>query len=197
MTFDEIQSIWNSQQPMDETIDKDELQKWMRAKNQSFARWVGISELAMIAVLLFLTFMFARDPLLEGHDRILLLASIGSLLAAGYIFSQRIARKRREVDYQENLLGIVTKSLDVVNYQITRLRNFVWWFAAPASLGLGIGLFIIDDSRRYLLTFVFIPAFAICMGLAYWQIRKEILRDLSPEKERLEKLKRDLESADQ
>ena len=50
MTFDEIQSIWNSQQPMDETIDKDELQKWMRAKNQSFARWVGISELAMIAV---------------------------------------------------------------------------------------------------------------------------------------------------
>ena len=103
MTFDEIQSIGNSQQPMDETIDKGELQSWMRAKNHSFAGC-------------FVTASWLRLP------------------SSCFLH-------------------------DVANYQIACLRSFIWWFVALASLGLGIGLLLIDDCKRNLLYLCVHPSF--------------------------------------
>lgn len=196
MTFDEIQSIWNSQQSLEKSVDHTELQEWIRKRNQTFSRWIALGEIVSLGTLLFLAGMFAKDPILEGHDRILLLASIACLVACGFVIAGRFARKKRAVNYENSLLGIVSKSLDGVDYQISIMKNFVWFFAAPASLGLGIGWFIVDDSKRYLFNWVFIPAFAVCMALTYWQVQKEIKKNLLPEKTRLEDLKRDLEFAE-
>ena len=98
-------------------------------------------------------------------------------------------RRKREIRYDASLLGIVEQSIDAIDYQMRRLRSFLWWFAGPTSLGLIIGLFIVDDSKRFLFYTIFIPAFFVCMGLAYWQIRREIRTKLTPEKTRLEELR--------
>ncbi len=189
MSFEEIQSIWESQRRIDNSLDKDALYSWIQSRNRSFTRVVGVVEIVMTLTLLFVAMMFMKDPVLEGHDRILILAGIASMIAAGFVWSGRIARKKREVSYDSSLLGIVQKSIDAVDYQIKRMRSFLWWFAGPMSLGLLIGLFIIDSDRRYLLYTIFIPAFAICMLLTYWQIQREVEMKLLPEKKRLERLR--------
>ena len=122
----------------------------------------------------------------------MLVPGIASLLAAMFVWTGRIARKKREMRYDASLLGIVEQSIDAVNYQMERMRNFLWWFAGPTSLGLAIGLFIVDDSKRYLFYTIFIPGFAVCMGLAYSQIRREIRSKLLPERTRLEDLRTNL-----
>ncbi len=192
MSFDEIQSIWESQESLDGAIDKDALTQRIKARNRLFLRIVGITEVVMTLTLLFLAAMFMKDPLLEGHDRILILAGLAALLAALFVWTGRIARKNREVKYDESLLGIVEHSLDGVDYQIKRMRSFLWWFAGPASLGLVIGLFIVDASKLYLFYTIFIPGFVVCMGLTYWQIRREIRTNLAPERARLQELHRKL-----
>jgi hypothetical protein len=192
MSFEEIQSIWNSQQPLDGTFDRDALTKWIKAKNRTFTRIVGVTEIVMTLTLLFVAAMFMRDPLLQGHDRILIVAGIASLLAAIFVWTGRIARKKREIRYDTSLLGIVERSIDAIEYQMGRMRNFLWWFGGPTSLGLLIGLFIVDESKRYLFYTIFIPAFCLCMVLAYWQIGREIRTKLIPEKSRLEHLRNKL-----
>lgn len=192
MSFNEIQSIWDSQQPLDETVDADALRTCIKARNRLFTRIVGAMEVAMAVTLLFVAAMFMRDPLLQGHDRILLVPGVVSLLAAVLVWTGRIARKKRETRYDASLLGIVEQSIDAVNYQMGRMRNFLWWFAGPTSLGLATGLFIVDDSKRYLFYTIFIPSFVVCTGLAYWQIRREIRTNLIPEKSRLEELRNKL-----
>jgi len=189
MSFEEIQSIWDSQQPLHGRIDREDLTSWIKAKNRSFARIVGTMEIVMVLTFLFLAGMFMRDPVLEGHDPALILAGIASLVAAAYVWTGRVARKKRAVRYEDSLLGIVDQSIDAIDYQVKRMRSFVWWFAGPTSLGLAIGLVIVDESKRYLFYIVFIPAFLVCMGLTYWQIRREIRINLVPEKSRLEALR--------
>ncbi|QDV42326.1 hypothetical protein Enr13x_21710 [Stieleria neptunia] len=106
-----------------------------------------------------------------------------------FVWTGRNARKKREMRFDASLLGIVQQSIDAVIYQMGRIRNFLWWFAGPTSLGLAIGLFIVEDSKRYSFYTIFIPAFVVFMGLAYWQIRREIRTNLRPEKSRLEELR--------
>lgn len=188
MPIETIQELWDAQEPAADSIDSASLTRWLRQRS----RYFDGMELLMILTLLFVALMFARDPLLQGHDRILLLGSLLSLLGAGFVWMGRTARKRREPQYERSLLGIVEQSMDAIDYQIRRLQSFLWWFVLPNAVGLCIGLWIVDESKRYLFYSVFIPAFIACMTLATWQIRNEIRRDLHPKRERLQELHRQL-----
>ncbi|MEM8668136.1 MAG: hypothetical protein AAGG48_11510 [Planctomycetota bacterium] len=192
MSFDEIQSIWKSQKPVESDGDSDGLADRITTMHRSHTRMIGLTEFVMTGVLLFLGFMFMKDPILQGHDRVLLVAGFASLAAAGWVWTGRIARKKRLLRYENTLLGIVEQSIDGISYQIRRMRNFVWWFIAPTTLGLLIGLVIVDDSKRYLFYTFFIPAYVVCMVMTYWQIRREIALKLTPEKERLIELRHQL-----
>lgn len=192
MSFEEVQVIWESQEDLDDTIDRNDLKAWIKSRNRTFTKIVGATEIAMTLTLIFVGGMFMKDPLLQGHDLILMVAGVASFLAAGFVWTGRIARKKREVDYDDSLLGIVERSIGAIDYQERRMRGFVWWFAGPMSLGLLIGLIIVDDSKRYLFYTIFIPAFAACMALCYWQIRRDIRMNLIPEKERFQNLRRSL-----
>lgn len=192
MSFEEVQAIWESQQNVDDAINPNELMSLMESRNRSFTKIVSVTEIAMTLTLIFVGGMFMKDPVLQGHDRILAVAGIASFLAAGFIWTGRVARKKREINYDHSLLGIVDCSIGAIDYQQRRMSSFVWWFAGPMSVGLLIGLFIVDDSKRYLFYTVFIPAFIACMVLTYWQIRREIRLNLVPEKKRLQDLRRSL-----
>lgn len=120
-------------------IYPDALHQWIKTRNSSFTRIVDRVEIVMILTLLFVTAMFFKDPLLQGHDRILMVAGLASLLSAAFIWTGRIAREKREVNFSDSLVGNVELSIDTIDYQIWRMRSFVWWFAAPMSLGLLLG----------------------------------------------------------
>jgi len=189
MNFDELQTIWDSQEKLESQIDQDVLHQWIKVRNSSFTRIVGITEIVMTLTLLFVTGMFFKDPLLQGHDRILMVAGFASLMAAAFVWTGRIARKKRQVNYSDSLVGVVERSIDAIDYQTWRMRSFIWWFAGPMSIGLLIGLFIVDEPKRYLFYTIFIPAFTLCMGLTHWQIRRDIRMNLLPEKSRLTQLR--------
>ena len=194
MNDDPIQAIWDSQQPVAISNDRQELTQWIDTRARHLDRTIGLVEIMMTATLVFVAVMFMKDPVLQRHDLILIVPGIFSLAAAAFVWSGRIARKKREINFDTSLKGIAEKSLHGINYQIRRMQSFVWWFAAPCTIGLIIGLFIVDADKRYLLWGVFIPAFIACMAATIWQIRKEIQRKLLPEKQKLEELLKNLES---
>ncbi|MCR9211821.1 hypothetical protein [Rhodopirellula bahusiensis] len=189
MNFDEIQLIWNSQAATKESLERESILLAVVEKEQSLRRLTAITDGVMIATLLFVAVMFFRDPVLQGHDLVLILPGIVCLAAAGWLFKWRRDRQHRHLGFEQSLRGLIDKSIDGLDDRISQMRNFVWWFAVPNVLGLIIALFIIDPARRYLLYLVFGPAFAICMGLAIWQINREIRSRLLPEKQRFEQLR--------
>lgn len=192
MNFEEAQSIWNSQQASDGPFDNEGLLLAVVEKDRQLSRIVTITDVLMTATLLFLTAMFLRDPILQGHDPVLIIPAIACLVAAGFVWKWRINRKRRAVRFGDSLRGMIDKSIDAVEDRIALMGRFLWWFACPNILGLGIAMFIIDEKKRYLLYGIFVPAFVACMGLAYWQIRREIRWKLLPEKSHLEGLRSQL-----
>ena len=192
MSFDDLQAIWNSQQLSDSSLDHDALLKTIKDRYYSFRRVANVTEIVMTLTLLFVAAMFLRDPLLQGHDRVLILPGIACLIAASFVWKRRMDRRKREINYDESLLGLIEKSIDGIDDRIARMGGFLWWFVFPNVVGLCIALFIVDDTKRYLLYSIFIPAFCACMVLAYWQIRREIRTTLLPERERLDELRTQL-----
>ncbi len=196
MSFDDIQSIWDSQPLPEGPIDKDGLLQTVVDRDRAFSRISTITDMLMTGTLLFVAAMFLRDPLIQGHDRVLILPGLTCLCAAGFIWKWRIDRQRRQIGFDDSLIGWIDKSIDGLDDRITQMRNFLWWFACPHAFGLGIALVIVDESKRYLLYTVFVPAFLICIGLTYWQIRREIRLKLRPAKERLESLRARLDNGE-
>ncbi len=196
MTFDDVQTIWNSQGTPDGALSNDDLFQVVTERDRSFRRIVNLTDILMTLTLLFVAMMFFRDPVLQGHDMVLIVPGVACLIAAGFVWSWRIHRQRRQIDFDDSLLGLINKSIDGINDRIAQMSNFMWWFACPNILGLAIALFIIDDSKRYLLYMIFIPAFFLCIGLAFWQIQREIRLKLEPEKKRLESLRSQFSNAD-
>jgi hypothetical protein len=189
MGFDELQSIWDSQKLPDGSFDQPGLLNTIRDRDRQFNRMVNVTDFLMTATLLFVACMLMRDPLLEGHDRVLLIPGIACLIGAGFVWKMRMDRKKREVNFDNSLLGLIEKSIDAIDSRISLMKKFLWWFAVPNCLGLVIALFIIDVSKLYLLCFVFIPAFVVAMAVAFGSIRHEIRTALHPERKRLEELK--------
>ena len=185
MSFDEIQAIWDSQQTPNDLGGREQMVAAVVARERSFNRIATATDVAMSGTLLFVAAMFFRDPLLQGHDLVLILPGIVSLIAAGLIWFWRISRKRRQSEFDDSLPGLLNKSIDSINDRVTQMSRFLWWFACPNLLGLGIALVIVDESKRFLIYGVFLPAFLICIGLAQWQIRREIRLKLQPEIDRL------------
>jgi len=196
MSFDEIQSIWDSQQVPEGPIDRDGLLPDIVAKERSLHRISTVTDIVMTGTLLFVAAMFLRDPVLQGHDLILIVPGCVCLCAAGLVWKWRVNRQQRQLSFDDSLLGVVSKSIDAIDDRIRLMRNFLWWFACPNALGLIIALFIIDAQKLYLITMIFIPAFLFCMGLAWWQIQREIRLRLQPEKQRLENLRAHLSDSE-
>ena len=196
MSFEKLQSIWDSQQLPDGSLDEEALLKTMQNRDRSFSRVVSITEIVMTAVMLFVTAMFFRDPLLQGHDRVLMIPGVACLIAAALVWKTRLDRRKREMNYQNSLLGLIEKSIDGIGDRVSKMKCLVWWFGCPMSLGLVIALFIVDDAKRHLFYYIFIPAFLACMALTYWQVHREIRILLLPEKKQLEELRSQLQNTD-
>ena len=189
MSFDEIQAIWDSQPTPESLDDKDQMAAAIVARERSFNRLVTLTDVVMASTLLFMAVMFFRDPILQGHDLVLILPGVASLFAAGFLWYWRICRKRRQLQFDDSLLGLLNKSIDSINDRVSQMSRFLWWFAGPNMLGLLIALVIVDDSKRFLIYGVFLPAFLVCIGFAHWQIRREASLKLLPEVRRLESLR--------
>ena len=196
MSFEKLQSIWDSQQLPDGSLDEEALLKTMQNRDRSFSRVVSITEIVMTAVMLFVTAMFFRDPLLQGHDRVLMIPGVACLIAAALVWKTRLDRRKREMNYQNSLLGLIEKSIDGIGERVSKMKCLVWWFGCPMRLGLVIALFIVDDAKRHLFYYIFIPAFLACMALTYWQVHREIRILLLPEKKQLEELRSQLQNTD-
>ncbi|OYP36731.1 hypothetical protein [Rhodopirellula sp. MGV] len=192
MTFDEAQSLWQSQPNDNPAVNKDALMRSVKAKYAAFDRVANVTEVAMFCTLLFVAAMFMRDPIIQGHDRILILAGIAAVVSATSVWTWRRARKRREVSFDNSLLGIIEKSIDGIDDYAARMTSFVFWFGGPLCLGLLLALWVADESKRPMLYTIFIPATLICLGLSYWQVRREIRLKLIPQRTQLVELQRSL-----
>ena len=192
MSFREFQSIWDSQKIPEDSVDREALTRSIKAKHHSFNKIANLTDIVMTSTLIFLGLMFMRDPILQGHDLVLLVASFTAFIAAGFVWSRRIARKKRELNFSHTLLGIVEKSIDGIDDYVGRMKRFILWFGVPSCIGLLIGVIIVDEAKRHLFYLVFIPATLLCIGLAHWQVRREIRLKLLPERQKLEQLRRKL-----
>ncbi|MCC9603894.1 hypothetical protein LOC67_25360 [Stieleria sp. JC731] len=185
MTLDEAQSLWEEQSATGSQVDKEALFSSVETKYATFDRTANITEIVMILTLLFVAAMFMRDPIIQGHDRILIFAGIAAIVSATTVWTWRSARKKRELRFEDSLLGIINKSIDGIDDYAHRMTSFVFWFGGPLCIGLLLAFSVADESKRPLLYTVFIPATLACLGLSYWLVKREIRLKLMPERRQL------------
>tara|TARA_R110002111_G_scaffold6312_1_gene27805 strand:+ start:179 stop:766 length:588 start_codon:yes stop_codon:yes gene_type:complete len=190
MKFEDMQVVWNSQTERPAfQFDESALIDSITQRHRSFVRLVGFFDWAMMLCLLFVGVMCLRDPLLQGHDLFLVLPAIGCLIGAMFVWKGRKARLGRAGQYEDSLLGLVEKSIAQIDAHVSRLRTMHWWCILPLTFTLLVGFSLVDDDRRHLFYFVFAPLFAICIGLSYWGMQREVRCDLLPKRADLELLR--------
>src|SRR6056297_1677212 len=131
MSFEEVQAIWKSHAQSNTPLDSNKLRVSVVEKTRSFHRVVNVTELLMFVTLIFVAAMFFRDPLLQGHDLVLIFPGIACIAAAVLVWQWRINRQRRQTDFNDSLMGVIDKSIDSIEEQIALMRRFLWLFALP------------------------------------------------------------------
>ena len=96
-------------------------------------------------------------------------------------------RRRREVDFDESIRGVIEKSLAPIEYHEKRQAMYLWLFHLPIALAAGIGLTVYGNTR--------IPwiwgGVILVWVVSYWGTQRDIKRN--PQKRNLKALREKLE----
>ena len=190
MNLDELKPIWNAQAAERLfAIDEAALHDAVRRKGRTIGRMVGLFETMMTLIVAVVGLATLVEPVLYQQDLHQLPSAIALLVVAGYL--QVLRARRLEVDrrFPTTLLGDVEKAIARIDYQILRLRSFGWWFILPMSLGAGISLLVLHDSKPLWIW----PVTTAAMVIAWLAMRRDLER-LRPRRAELETLRRNLQA---
>ena len=130
----------------------------------------------------------AGEPLLYGHDYHQLPGAALCLLVGGYLLRGRLRRRRSDALFEDSLLGDLDKAIARIDYQIARLRSFLWWFIIPMGIGSAISFAVLYDSKPVWIW----PLTVLAMLVAWGSMRRDLYRHALPKKRELESLREKL-----
>ncbi|MFZ0826976.1 MAG: hypothetical protein WAO02_06105 [Verrucomicrobiia bacterium] len=140
MNFEELQQVWQSQNPGAKvTVSADVLLKEVRRNQQQFWAtifWRDAQEVG-VAVLLALFFMCQGMRHHDWTDYLLALAGLG---VGAFMVVDRLLQRRKQPAANDSLKTCITGSLLQVNHQIWLLKNVIWWYLLPFAAALGIAI---------------------------------------------------------
>ncbi|MHC4154588.1 MAG: hypothetical protein ACYST6_06660 [Planctomycetota bacterium] len=194
MTFDELKKTWQSQRTgFKLTIDSDMLLKEVKRNKKHFASAIFWRDVREVGIALpasgFLAYWGLRNSLWP-----LLLVAFAVAGIGIFMIIDRVIQKRKLPQFAESLTGCIESSLAQVTHQIWLLKNVLWWYFLPPSIGIAVFFAYMIYALRdlgVLVCIVSISIFAAIM-LAYWagyRLNQYCVRkDLIPRRKELEQL---------
>ncbi len=201
MTFDELQETWQSQQTSFKlSIDSDLLLREVKRNKRFFESaifWRDVREVG-VAFLMFLFFLYfgLKMKIWSLHATALLTLSVGVFMVV-----DRIIQKRKCPELTGALMVYIENSLAQVVHQIWLLKNVLWWYLLPPSIGIAIFIghiawLIRDLPGRGL---IFLSVYCVFCVLLFWGVyllnQRAVRKELNPRKEELEQLLNSLKNA--
>ncbi len=203
MKFEDLKSVWNSED--NERLfafDESALLKQLETKRSKIDRklfWRDSLEIGIGAIIILYWLWKAIYPTI-AHDNSLLsnwnyfasAAIIGAVLSVFIIGRKR--QSRREEEFDESISGTLRKFISQIDYQITLLRNVVWWYLLP----IGLAIVLMVNTGAYGLKtptqrWVYFGICIVLFAVIYWLNQRAVRTHLIPEKEDLQSLQKTLE----
>ena len=206
MTFDQLQKNWQSQPTGPKlTIDSDMLQKQVRRNKRSFESaifWRDVREVG-VGIVMFILFVYWG---LKYEFWSLHVIALSIAFVVVFMVVDRILNYRRQPQCNDTLLGCIKSSLRQIKHQIWLLKNVLWWYLLPPSIGIGVFIICcafsvikavgVANSARHL---VFMLVYLVFLFLLYWGIywlnQRAVRKELIPRKQELEQLMASLKNS--
>lgn len=193
MSFDEIQTIWDAESQRDLfAVDEAALHRMVRRQGRTVARYVGVFEVMMILITLTMAMVLGGEPIVYGHDHHQFVDAAIWLVITTYLLIGRVRRRRRDHGFDDSVRGDLDKAIAQIDYQIRRLRSFLWWFIVPIGIGAATSLAVLHDSKPLWVW----PLVVAALLTAWWSMRRDLIQHQLPKKRELEALREIISSAE-
>jgi hypothetical protein len=187
MNFEEMQSVWKSQN--DEklfAVDERALHAYIKRKGRKIRNLLELFEWIMIVLNLLVGITLILDLLRDNESGYQLVLPAAYLTFSAYGLLRRLKRRAKEVQFQPTLAGELDKAIWQIDYLIRQGRTMITWYVLPLALVLSLTLFY---SQKPL--WVLIPTWGM-IPICYFGVRWEINKWYLPKKRDLELLREKL-----
>ena len=206
MTFNELHKNWQSQpKKFTLTIDSDLLLKEVERNRKDFVSSIFWRDFMEVGVSIIMFFFFIYIGLTEKIWPMFLLA-LSCLWLASFMITDRLMQKTREPKFAKILTDCIQTSLYQVNHQIWLLKNVIWWYLLPPSVGIAVFMIymVFEISKigvsRSIGWISFLLGYLIFCFFLDWGIyllnQRAVRKELFPRKEELEEILKSLKSND-
>ncbi len=185
MEFKEMKVIWESQkdQPMF-AFDREALHAMVRRKRLCIEQCVNIFEIVMIVILMAVAGILVGTRLFDAANyqpytpvaNVMML--VVALSSAGYVAGKRFQRRQNELMFDQSLRGDLDKAISQIDYQISRLKSFHWWFILPMALltalncvAQGVSFPELFEGRKIWIWPLFLASIVICYAAIVVELR--------------------------
>lgn len=142
MTFDEFQDVWQSADHTSESgIDDNNIEGRVRHDVQH-AEWEAtLFEYAFIGSFGLLALITCIDAIIDHEPIHSYYSSAISLGIALYVYFGRQHRLKEQADFGESMVDFIGRAIASTDYQIARVKTFLWWFVIPSVVAAGINMY--------------------------------------------------------
>ncbi|MEM7148063.1 MAG: hypothetical protein AAF591_23370 [Verrucomicrobiota bacterium] len=189
MNYEELKCVWDSQneEPVF-ALNHQALLKTVERQADSIARYVKLFEISMILVAFAVAVILPIDAWREGDGSHQYFIGAICLAAGVYAWLGRQNRRRREIEFDESIRGVIEKSLAQIEYHEKRQIMYLWLFHLPILLAAGVGLTLYSNTR---IPWIWGGVIVVCV-VSYWGTQRDIKRNLRPQKRNLKVLREKL-----
>ena len=189
MEFDEMKVVWDSQEGKRMyAVDEAALHAMVRRRGRSIARCVIWFELVGVLGALLLGAAILSEPLFERHDYHQIPGGLMWLMVSVYLLMGRLKRLRSERGFDDSLRGDLDKAIARIDYQVDRLRMFVWWYVLPIVAGSVFSFVWLYGKKPVWIW----PALVVCLVVGWLEMRYKVRHRYLPRKRELEGLREKL-----
>ncbi len=187
MKLEDMQVIWDSQNERTMyQFDEQVVLETIQNRSRSIASYVSCFEIAMLVVSLFLSLMLLMEPIIDQKEYYQIPQAILAIGIAAYIWRLRAHRQKTELQFDQNVLGMLDRSIFQLRYKIRLSRTFPWWFLLPMLVGVTFTMpFVYGSKPIWLWPMVFVGLFG-----SYIPIHRKIQNGLRPVKSELESVRK-------
>jgi len=184
MDFEDIQSLWNSQNDKDHfAINQEALHTTIRQKGKNINRLVQFFEWVMMGInfAVALWLLYAHPITNETGYRLILPIAYLAFAVIALVF--RLRRRQEEKHFPHTILGELDKALSQIDYLIRQGYAVTWWYMMPFVLVIGITAWF---NTKYWPALVFT---VLLIPVSYLGVRWEINKFHLPKKRALEAIR--------
>ena len=194
MSFDDLQSKWQSHDHGTRlNLDADLLLTEVRRNHRELESSLFQRDLVEVVAAAIVTGVFGYIAVLR-NEWSLYLCSFGGLFVGVFLIVDRWVQHRRRPASDDSLQTCIQASLVQVNHQIWLLKNIIWWYLMPLSIGvvafLGSIAWKERDAglRHHIGLFIFAGVCVLIFWGVYWLNQKAAKKTFEPRRDELESL---------